>query len=98
MTGYVVTANRLDDGEVVYLTADRTWSVSLADSDVLARKEDALELVSWSEEPEQMKHLVGPYEMEVDVGPNGEVIPLGQREIIRAKGPTVHPHFGKQAS
>ena len=30
---------------------------------------------------------------ESDRGPQ----PIGTREKIRAKGPTVHPHFGKQA-
>jgi hypothetical protein len=30
---------------------------------------------------------------ESEAGPQ----PIGTREKIRAKGPTVHPHFGKQA-
>jgi hypothetical protein len=28
---------------------------------------------------------------------DGRVVPVKEREIIRAAGPTVHPHTGKQA-
>jgi hypothetical protein len=39
---------------------------------------------------------VAPYLFEVrDV--NGKIQPVKEREIIRAAGPTVHPHTGKQA-
>ena len=41
--------------------------------------------------------VVAPYLFEVrDV--NGKIVPVKEREIIRAAGPTVHPHTGKQAS
>jgi hypothetical protein len=40
--------------------------------------------------------FVAPYLFEVrDV--NGQIKPVKEREIIRAAGPTVHPHTGKQA-
>ena len=40
--------------------------------------------------------FVAPYLFEVrDV--NGKIVPVKEREIIRAAGPTVHPHTGKQA-
>jgi hypothetical protein len=41
--------------------------------------------------------VVGPYLMDV-AEEAGRPKPLGTREIIRAKGPTTHPNFGKQAA
>ena len=40
--------------------------------------------------------FVAPYLFEVrEVG--GKIVPVKERESIRAAGPTVHPHTGKQA-
>ena len=40
--------------------------------------------------------FVAPYLFEVREV-NGAIRPVKEREIIRAAGPTVHPHTGKQA-
>jgi hypothetical protein len=40
--------------------------------------------------------FVAPYLFEVRVT-DGVIKPVKEREIIRAAGPTVHPHTGKQA-
>ena len=40
--------------------------------------------------------FVAPYLFEVREV-NGKIVPVKEREIIRAAGPTVHPHTGKQA-
>ena len=40
--------------------------------------------------------MVAPYLFEVRVL-NGAIRPVKEREIIRAAGPTVHKHTGKQA-
>ena len=40
--------------------------------------------------------FVAPYLFEVREL-NGKIVPVKEREIIRAAGPTVHPHTGKQA-
>jgi hypothetical protein len=40
--------------------------------------------------------VVAPYLFEVREV-NGKIQPVKEREIIRAAGPTVHPHTGKQA-
>ncbi len=95
MTHYVVTANRLGDGEVVYLTGDKGWSVRLGDARVVAEREAKTMLAQVETHQEELR-VIGPYLMKVRCV-DSRIEPLGQREIIRARGPTTHLHFGKQA-
>ena len=96
MTAQIVTANRLLDGEVVYLTAAGDWSEELKDSAVAQTEQDASDLLVTASTPSQELIAVGPYLADVELA-DGKVVALSQREIIRATGPTVHRHFGKQA-
>jgi hypothetical protein len=95
MTQFVVTANRLGNGEVVYLTEDGRWSVSLQDSRVVVDDEAKTLLVS-VEQPNEELWVIDPYLMKIHAA-GSAIEPLGQRETIRARGPTTHLHFGKQA-
>ena len=91
----MLTANRLRDGDVLYRKGD-SWVPMLADGDVYkdsAAADAALQLATAELARNQ---VVAPYLFEVrDV--NGKIRPVKEREIIRAAGPTVHPHTGKQA-
>jgi hypothetical protein len=96
MSTQVMTANRLRDGDVVYLTAAGEWSLWLRDAAVASDESGQAELEARAKRAEADRLVVGPYLMAVadsDDGPQ----PIGTREKIRAKGPTVHPQFGKQA-
>jgi hypothetical protein len=96
MGAQVMTANRLRDGDVVYLTAAGEWSLWLRDAAVVHDEAGQAALAARAKRAEADRLVVGPYLMAVaesDAGPQ----PIGTREKIRAKGPTVHPHFGKQA-
>ena len=96
MSAKVMTANLLRDGDVVYLTAAGTWSLWLSEAWVVRDQDGEAELEAGGQQAERDRLVVGPYLMAVaesDRGPQ----PIGTREKIRAKGPTVHPHFGKQA-
>ena len=96
MTLKVLTANRLIDGEVVYLTPNRDWSEWLSDAAPLAGEAEHIRVQNIGEEAVADRVVVAPYLVPVeDVA--GELRPLSQREWIRAKGPSVHPAFGKQA-
>jgi len=94
MSLQIITANLLSSGDVVYLTPDETWSGSIADSLVLEKGDAANELLERAMAPGGQLVAVDPYLMDVDVR-NGVPVPLSQREIIRAKGPTVHPQFAR---
>ena len=95
MADRIVTANRLDDGLVVYLNG-AGWSERIGDARVAGAEGDAAALLAQAEAPEQAVRVVGPYLIEVTregAGPR----PVSHREAIRALGPTVRPDLGKQA-
>jgi hypothetical protein len=96
MTHQVVTSNRLSDGEVVYLTSAGKWSERLEDGAVTDNAEAAAELLTTTQQAEHLVQVVDPYLMKV-AKEGDRIVPLSQRETIRAKGPTTHLHFGKQA-
>ena len=86
MIGKVATANRLREGDIVYLTEERVWSPNLQDAWVVVGDDSAL-LICVSE-AEKNRDVVAAYIIEVEyVG--SELSALSQRERIRAAGPTV---------
>jgi hypothetical protein len=85
----IVTANRIDDGVVVYLAPKARWTVDIKEADVAADKTAlaALEAVAAQAAAEQL--VVAIYAMEVGLA-EGRPVPLSMREKIRAqRGPTV---------
>ena len=97
MSAKVMTANLLRDGDVVYLTAAGAWSLWLSEAAVARDDGGVAELEAGAKQGERDLLVVGPYLMDVTEGEAGPQA-IGTREKIRAQGPTVHPHFGKQAS
>ena len=91
----MLTANRLRDGEVLYRKGDG-WALQLADADVYADQAAADAALAAAQAELKQNQFVAPYLFEVrETG--GRIVPVKEREIIRAAGPTVHPHTGKQA-
>lgn len=89
----VVTAWLSASGRVVYLTKDRNWSENLSDAEVLTGA-GAADILAWA--ATDQTRVSDPYFMQVT--PEGEVAGRETiRETIRARGPTNHPMFGKQA-
>ncbi len=91
----MLTANRLKSGDVLYRKADG-WVLTLDGADVYhdAATADAALVAAQGEMTRN--EFVAPYLFEVRE--NGDkIVPVKEREIIRAAGPTVHPHTGKQA-
>ena len=97
MTLKVMTANRLREGDVVYLTARGGWSEWLEDAEAVSGAAGEARLETLAERAVGNRLVIGPYLMNVS-DEDGRPRPLSTREKIRAKGPTSHPHFGKQAS
>ena len=96
MTAQIVTANRLTDGVVVYLDDKGAWSERVEDARVARAQEDGTALLASAETPEHAVRIVGPYLM--DVAADGHAPrPISNREVIRARGPTVRLDLGKQA-
>jgi sulfite reductase (NADPH) hemoprotein beta-component len=91
-----VTANRLTDGVVVYLTPDDGWAETPHQAD-------------WAEDPQDQEALlaraqafagttvVAPYLFQVIPQADGTPQPSHMKEVMRARGPSVRPDLGKQA-
>jgi hypothetical protein len=92
----VLTANRLNDGEVVYLAADGAWVDDLAAASVLATKGEGEAALAVGAKAELNQEIVHAYLFDL-VGAGPPLKPVKQREIIRAAGPTVRTDLGKQA-
>ena len=97
MTLKVLTANRLRDGDVVYLTAEGAWSQWLEEADLAETPEAEAALLALGEQALDQRLVVDPYLMAV-TRIDGGFGPVSQREIIRARGPSVRLDLGKQAS
>ena len=81
---FVVTANRTDDGAVLYLRVDRTWTSQLAEAHLVEDETQRDALIAWGEQ--QQRDVCDPYAFEVKVV-EGAIDPLSARERIRAAGP-----------
>lgn len=90
----IVTANRLDDGLVVYLAPGGGWTEKLNEADVLATPEALAVAVEAGKAAEAARVVVESYPIDVERGPSG-LRPLRLREEIRAAGPTVRPDLAR---
>ncbi len=96
VTLQVVTANRIGDGTVVYLTRVDGWSERIADGQVSRSDEERDTLMAVAQATAEIPEVVEPYVIDV-VEEAGVIRPVRYREAIRAQGPTIHPAFGQQA-
>lgn len=82
-----VTANRLADGVVVWLTAGGSWSLSITDAAVGTTSDAVLHLLDIAHADENT--AVGAYAARVLLDGDGRPAPANLRERIRVSGPTV---------
>lgn len=80
-----VTANRLADGAVVWLTPAHAWSTEIREAAVATTSEDAMALLDAARGDEI--HAVGAYPARVLLE-DGKARPANLRERIRVGGPT----------
>lgn len=92
----VVTANRLRDGEVVYLAADGRFVDSLAGAALAADEAAEAALLATARQAIADRLVVAAYSFEVAEAA-GRIVPTSTRERIRATGPSVRRDLGKQA-
>lgn len=84
----VMTANRLLDGAVVYLGSGGAWTEALDAAEIADTDEAASVLEATAKAAVAERRVVGPYLFAVQIV-DGRPRPIGQRETIRAAGPTV---------
>ena|ERR1700722_17584229 len=83
----LVTANRLDDGAVIYRTTDGGWSTEFDRAAVVTTAPAASELLDAAVADDI--GAVGAYVAPVKLEPDGSARPGNLRERIRLKGPTI---------
>ena len=88
------TANRLREGDVVYLTESGLWTGWL--NQAATSNDTAIqdEMLKRAEADVAARKIVGPYLVEV-TEVDGILEPLSTRETIRAAGPTVRADYRK---
>lgn len=95
MMPQIATANRLVDGEVVFLGA-RGWVERIEYASVGRSDGEIRALEALARQSEAVNEVVGSYLVDVEDQGRGPW-PVRFREQLRAKGPTVRADLGKQA-
>lgn len=91
----MLTANRLKSGDVLYRKGDG-WVLTLEAGEVYDTQEQADAALAAANAELARNEFVAPYLFEVR-RKDGRIVPVKEREIVRAAGPTVHRNTGKQA-
>lgn len=89
-----VTANRLREGDVVYLTESGLWTAWLNQAATSNDSSAQDEMLKRAEADVAARKIVAPYLVEV-TEVDGILQPLSTRETIRAAGPTVRADYRK---
>ncbi|CUI02006.1 DUF2849 domain-containing protein [Leisingera aquaemixtae] len=91
-TPKVITANDLLEGDVIYFTAEGSWTRNMAEAELITDEAEA-QLRLLEAEKQNIK-IVGAYLADAKAGPNGPE-PTHFREEFRRTGPSNYFH-GKQ--
>jgi hypothetical protein len=94
--GQVMTANRLRDGDVVFLTRSGVWDVRIDEAALALEPQAAKALEARAADDVQANLVTGHYLFDAE-RVNGKIRALHIRERIRTLGPTVRMDHGKQA-
>lgn len=91
----VITANRLLDGEVVWLGKNGDWQPELPSVHLLEDKKDIAAALAVARRAVLSREIIEPYEVDIALE-GGRPVPQRLRERIRAAGPTILPELAKQ--
>jgi hypothetical protein len=92
-----LTANRLGDGAVVYLTEAGDWSTDINAARIAADQATADALLARGEAAAAAQIIVLPYLFDL-AGETGALRPARLREAIRAAGPTTGSSLHRRAA
>ena len=91
---FVLVANRLLDGSVVYLAEDDTWTEAIGSAKRLDSEEEKRLAEATGNEAVNACHVIGA-ELVALAETCSELKPARLRETIRAIGPTVRPDLAR---
>ncbi|MEN8723024.1 MAG: DUF2849 domain-containing protein [Alphaproteobacteria bacterium] len=92
-----LTANLLLSGDVVYWSCRGDWSLNIQDALLAATEDEVAILEARIPVEENGNDVVAPYLFPVERDEDGTIQAISQREVIRAKGPTIRTDLGKQS-
>ena len=92
----VLSANDLLAGDVVFLTATG-WTRNPAEAEVAHDLDVAAFMEARAALDFKANRIVDPYLVPVVIDAGGMPVARHFRELIRQKGPSTHPEFGKEA-
>jgi sulfite reductase (NADPH) hemoprotein beta-component len=90
----VVTANRLRDGAIVWLTPERRWSEEFTSSLPLRDEAEAEAALESTKADVKARLVVGPYLAEVEETPEGLQATSARERIRASRGPTITADHG----
>ena len=85
----IATANRLDDGQVVFLKSDGSWVRELHSARIARSNDEASVLESAAAAAVRSNIVVDPYLIEVEARNGSGLTPVEHRERMRTSGPSV---------
>ncbi len=83
-----ITANRLDDGRVVFLDQVGAWVPTLVEAHLLSDGAELAKATAYARTQHDARIVVEPYAIDIEMV-DGVPVPARIRERIRAQGPTV---------
>jgi hypothetical protein len=92
----VMTANRLTDGEAVWLAADHSWAEGIDGAELASTPEAEEKLTRAGTAAFLKDEVIDINLIDVELA-DGAVVPIRLREKIRAAGPSNRLDLGKQA-
>ncbi len=94
---YIVTANELLSGDVVFRNANGGWTPGIDAAQVLDTQDKAFVALGEARKDEHANIVIAPVLIEVTLV-EGAVCPVHIRERIRALGPTVRADLARTAN
>lgn len=83
-----VTANRLSDGRVVFLSEAGEWSLSVGDARLYSDGSELEEALAFGKAQQEARIIVDTYAIDMEIVDDRR-LPTRLRERIRAQGPTI---------
>ena len=94
-TKAILTANDVRSGDIVFWTADQSWSASIEDALIGYGKDETDQLTAIGEQAEAANTVVGAYLVALKPEETTARIPVKMREVRRLAGPSIE--FAKAA-
>ena len=88
-TKAILTANDVRNGDIVFWTAEQSWSTSINDAAIGYDKDETDQLTQAGEKAEAANTVVGAYLIALRPEDTTARVPVKMREVRRLAGPSI---------